>query len=192
MQLTIILTIIIKVTFQLVNNLWTLWAFLQAFQACVCCNSRIQAPISRILTTGLLDGFNQATQCTGCRGRVDKLMQINPPILFKHNVIVTTTCVMYGPESTFLRLFKSLRRLTFSRLVLKSSCPDVLCFVILLWRRMRVKRGVCVCALTHSARSGEVSALHHALPHLAAEQADTHTLQVLRGDLQKHSRPLEL
>lgn len=54
------------------------------------------------------------------------------------------------------------------------------------------ERCVCVCALTHSARSGEVSALHHALPHLAAEQADTHTLQVLRGDLQKHSRPLEL
>lgn len=47
-------------------------------------------------------------------------------------------------------------------------------------------------ALTHSARPGEVCALHHALPHLAAEQANTHSLQVLRGDLQKHSRPLEL
>lgn len=40
-----------------------------------------------------------------------------------------------------------------------------------------------LCALTHSARSGEVSTLHHALPHLATEQANTHTLQVLWGDL---------
>lgn len=40
-------------------------------------------------------------------------------------------------------------------------------------------------AFTHSARPGEVSALHDALPHLAAEQANIHTLQILRGDLQK-------
>lgn len=56
-------------------------------------------------------------------------------------------------------------------------------------------RCVCVrwlCVLTHSARSGEVSALHHALSHLAAEQANTHTLQVLRGELQTHSMTLEL
>lgn len=80
-------------------------------------------------------------------------------------------------------------------LALESSCLETLCFVILLTVRCegekREKREG-LCALTHSARPGEVSALHHALPHLAAEQANTHTLQVLRGDLQKHRRPLEL
>lgn len=48
-----------------------------------------------------------------------------------------------------------------------------------------------LCAVTHSARSGEVGALHNALPHLTAEQANKHTLQVLRGDLQKHHRSPE-
>lgn len=39
-------------------------------------------------------------------------------------------------------------------------------------------------ALTHSAGPGEVDALGRALPHLAAEQAHAHTLEVLWGDLQ--------
>lgn len=42
-----------------------------------------------------------------------------------------------------------------------------------------------LCAATHSAWPGEVCALHHTLSHLAAEQANTHILQVLGGDLQK-------
>lgn len=50
------------------------------------------------------------------------------------------------------------------------------------------ERGLYV--FTHSARSGEVSAMHHTLPHLAAEQANTHTLQILWGDLWKYSMPV--
>lgn len=42
-----------------------------------------------------------------------------------------------------------------------------------------------LCAATHSAWPGEVCALHHTLSHLAAEQSNTHILQVLGGDLQK-------
>lgn len=56
------------------------------------------------------------------------------------------------------------------------------------------ERQKCLCARTYCARPGEVSALGHALPHLAVEQASTHTLQVLWGKLsknKKHSRPLE-
>lgn len=40
-----------------------------------------------------------------------------------------------------------------------------------------------LCAPTHCARPGEVGALYHAVPHLVVEQANTHTLQVLGGDL---------
>lgn len=47
-------------------------------------------------------------------------------------------------------------------------------------REGKNREATCV---THSPRSGEVSTVHHALPHLAVEQANTYTLQVLWGDL---------
>lgn len=50
----------------------------------------------------------------------------------------------------------------------------------------RIREMVLCACVTYSARSGEISALHHTLSHLAAEEANIHTLQVLRGDLQKH------
>lgn len=40
----------------------------------------------------------------------------------------------------------------------------------------------------YSARPCEVRALNSTLPHLAAEQTNTHTLQILRGDLQRNTQ----
>ena len=45
--------------------------------------------------------------------------------------------------------------------------------------------------LTHSSRPGEVDALCHAVPHLVAEEAHAHTLQILRGDLQQQQHSHE-
>lgn len=59
--------------------------------------------------------------------------------------------------------------------------------LLLLFWGMKKREGIelRLCAATHSAWPGEVCALHHTLSHLAAEQANTHILQVLWGDLQK-------
>ena len=104
---------------------------------------------------------------------------------------------MQAPESSFLCLHLGVRLCLYQQ-----SCPLDIFHVstksivplLFFYQRGVRKKGEerWLCAPTHSARSGEVGALYHTLPHLAAEQANTHTLEVLRGDLQTYSMPLEL